>query len=82
MIDVGEVRGAEKHVPPREDHAIVAPAEPRGLVRRGAFFMTKSHRVVRAMEARRNQQALAQPAKVQAQIGVLQTLQQLRQRYE
>src|SRR5450830_1541380 len=63
-----EIRGAQQHIPNRQDHAEVATAHAALAFR----FMPHADRVVRAVETGRDQQPLADAAEVYPHIRMLQ----------
>ena len=73
MLKVGR---AKQDVPPRQQHAKVVTAQGVLALR----LVSEAHRVVQTMKAWTDPQALAQGSKPDAQIGMLKTLAQLRQR--
>src|SRR5687767_4409587 len=83
IVALLEVRGAEQHVPPGQEHAEVMAAQRRAAPlhhhRAGlAAFVAQADAVVQAMEARADPQALAQATEPQPEVGMLKAFAQLR----
>nr|GEU28068.1 hypothetical protein [Tanacetum cinerariifolium] len=73
-----EVGGPEKDIPHRQQHGKIAAAQRAGASR----LVADADRVVHAVVARRHQQPLAQPAEMDAHVGMLQALQDARDRHQ